>query len=54
MKCQAGADVYVGAENAGNDAGNADDASDVTIVDTVNTDDASYVNADGAADVTGW
>ena len=43
MKCQTGADVDVGAENACN----ANDASDVTIVDTV---DAGDVNAD----VTGW
>jgi len=46
LKCQAGADVDIGAENACN----ANDASDVTIVDTVNTVDASDVNAD----VTGW
>jgi hypothetical protein len=59
LKCQAGADVDVGAENAGNanDVGNANDADDtceVTIVDTVNTDDAGDVNADGTANVTGW
>jgi hypothetical protein len=57
LKCQAGADVDVGAENVGNDAGNAnddDDASEVTIVDAVNTDDVGDVNADGAANVTGW
>jgi len=59
LKCQAGADVDVGAENAGNanDVGNAndaDDASEVTIVDTVNTDDAGDVNADGTANVSSW
>ena len=32
----------------------ADDASEVTIVDTVNTDDVGDVNADGATNVTGW
>ena len=48
LKCQAGADVDVGAEIAGN-ANDADDASEVTIVDTVGD-----VNADGATNVTGW
>ena len=56
LKC---ADVDGGAENAGNDndAGNANDADDaceVTIVDTVNTDDAGDVNADGTANVSSW
>ena len=59
LKCQAGANVDVGAEIAGNanEAGNANDADDVseeTIVDTVNTDDVGDVHADGATNVTGW
>ena len=35
-------------------ATDADDASELTIVDTVNANDAGDVNADGAANVTGW
>jgi hypothetical protein len=53
LKCQAGKDVGVGAENA-EEGTDADDASELIIVDTVNANDAGDVNADGAANVTGW